>query len=152
MEVSSYSAGPLQPFALEPSPAVPLALALAGNAAFSLRPSALAPAVFASLFAAGAGWPKENYAEAHTMHIVHQLKQALELAQELGYEIRQDWLDGNGGGHCLVRGRKLLMIDLAQSHEEQFAIVRAALRGEPQLARIEIADELADALDVRSAA
>ncbi len=22
----------------------------------------------------------------------------------LGYEVRHDWLGGNGGGHCLVRG------------------------------------------------
>ena len=86
------------------------------------------------------------------MHAVERLQQALELAEALGYDVRQDWLDGNGGGHCLVRGRKLLMLDLAQTHEEQFAVVCNALRGESHLNRMEMSDELAEALDVRSVA
>ena len=49
------------------------------------------------------------------MHTVELLNEAVETARRLGYEVRQDWLGGNGGGHCLVRGRKWLLLDVAQT-------------------------------------
>jgi hypothetical protein len=49
------------------------------------------------------------------MHTVELLQEAVEAARRLGYEVRQDWLGGNGGGHCLVRGRKWLLLDLFDS-------------------------------------
>ena len=64
------------------------------------------------------------------MHTVELLQEALETARRLGYEVRQDWLGGNGGGHCLVRGRKWLLLDVAQTADEQLDVVADALRGE----------------------
>jgi hypothetical protein len=64
------------------------------------------------------------------MHTVELLREAVEAARQLGYEVRQDWLGGNGGGHCLVRGRKWLLLDLAQTAGEQLEVVTDALRGE----------------------
>jgi hypothetical protein len=86
------------------------------------------------------------------MHTVELLKEAVETAQQLGYEVRQDWLGGNGGGHCLVRGRKWLLLDLAQSADEQLNIVAEALRGEAGAGRTVTSKELAKRIDVRSAA
>jgi hypothetical protein len=86
------------------------------------------------------------------MHTVELLKEAVETAQQLGYEVRQDWLGGNGGGHCLVRGRKWLLLDLAQSADEQLNIVAEALRGEAGTGRTVTSKELAKRIDVRNAA
>ena len=86
------------------------------------------------------------------MHTVELLQEALEVARNLGYEVRQDWLCGNGGGHCLVRGRKWLLLDVAQSAEEQLEVVTDALRTEPGAARAVRSVELAERLNVRMAA
>jgi hypothetical protein len=86
------------------------------------------------------------------MHTVELLQEALETARGLGYEVRQDWLGGNGGGHCLVRGRKWLLLDLAQSPDEQLEVLADALRGEVGAARAVKSAELAKRLSLRSAA
>jgi hypothetical protein len=86
------------------------------------------------------------------MHTVELLQEAVEAARQLGYEVRQDWLGGNGGGHCLVRGRKWLLLDLAQSADEQLDVLAEALRGDVGAARAVKSPELAERLNVRSAA
>jgi len=86
------------------------------------------------------------------MHTVELLQEALLAARRLGYEVRHDWLGGNGGGHCLVRGRKWLLLDVAQSADEQLDVVAEALRGESGAARVVKSHELADRLNVRSVA
>jgi hypothetical protein len=86
------------------------------------------------------------------MHTVELLQEALDAARQVGYEVRQDWLGGNGGGHCLVRGRKWLLLDIAQSADEQLDVVADALRAEPGARRAITSAELAKRLDVRSAA
>ena len=86
------------------------------------------------------------------MHAVGLREQAIQVARRLGYDIRQDWLGGEGSGHCLVRGRKILLLDLAQSPEGQFTAIQNALDGEIQLASVSMSQQLADRLDVRSVA
>ncbi|MCI0335564.1 MAG: hypothetical protein L0228_20340 [Planctomycetes bacterium] len=86
------------------------------------------------------------------MHTVELLQEALETARRLGYEVRQDWLGGNGGGHCIVRGRKWLLLDVAQSADEQLDVVTEALRGDVGAERVVRSPELAQRLDVRRAA
>jgi hypothetical protein len=86
------------------------------------------------------------------MHTVAMLNEALDTARRLGYEVRQDWLGGDGGGHCLVRGRKWLLLDVAQSADEQLDIVAEALRGEIGADRAVRSPELAKRLHLRTAA
>jgi hypothetical protein len=86
------------------------------------------------------------------MHTVELLQEAVEAARRLGYEVRQDWLGGDGGGHCIVRGRKWLLLDVAQTAEERLGIVAEALRGEAGAARVEKSRELSKRLDLRSVA
>jgi hypothetical protein len=86
------------------------------------------------------------------MHTVELLEEALDVARRLGYEVRQDWLGGNGGGHCLVRGRKWLLLDVAQSAGEQLDVVAEALRGELGVADAVSSGELAERLHLRTAA
>jgi hypothetical protein len=86
------------------------------------------------------------------MHTVELLEEALEKARQLGFEVRQDWLGGNGGGHCLVRGRKWLLLDLALPQADQFEVVAEALRSESRIAELELSPELAERLDLTRAA
>ena len=86
------------------------------------------------------------------MHTVELLQEALEAARQLGYEVRHDWLGGNGGGHCLVRGRKWLLLDLAQTPDEQLEVLAEALRGEIGATRAVRSPELAERLNIRSVA
>lgn len=86
------------------------------------------------------------------MHTVELLAEAVQAARRLGYEVRQDWLGGDGGGHCLVRGRKWLLLDVAQSAEEQLDVVGEALRGEIGAIRVVRSPELVDRLDLRRVA
>jgi hypothetical protein len=86
------------------------------------------------------------------MHTVQLLNEALDAARRLGYDVRQDWLGGNGGGHCLVRGRRMLILDVAQSSDEQLDIVADALRGEKQVATLKVSRNLAERIASRAAA
>ena len=64
------------------------------------------------------------------MHTVEMLDQALSLLKKVGYLVRQEWLGGNGGGGCELRGRKVFFLDLAMSPAEQLDQVLDALRRE----------------------
>jgi hypothetical protein len=86
------------------------------------------------------------------MHTVQLLNEALDAARRVGFDVRQDWLGGNGGGHCLVRGRRMLLLDVAQSSDEQLEIVADALRGEKQVATLKVSRGLADRIAGRAAA
>jgi hypothetical protein len=69
------------------------------------------------------------------MHTAKLLSLAIDAARSAGYEIREDVLDGAGGGHCLIRGRKCLLLDITQDHQEQLNDVLDALRAETGLDR-----------------
>ncbi|MGD9645765.1 MAG: hypothetical protein AB7U73_08635 [Pirellulales bacterium] len=86
------------------------------------------------------------------MHTVDLLEQALIAAERLGYELRNEWLGGSGGGCCQFNGRKWLFIDLALTPAEQLAQVLEALRVDPLLGRCDISRELALALNLRKSA
>jgi hypothetical protein len=64
------------------------------------------------------------------MRTVEMLERALEVAHELGYGVRHEWLGGSGGGACEFSGRKWLFVDLALTAEEQLEQVCGALRGD----------------------
>jgi hypothetical protein len=86
------------------------------------------------------------------MHTVELLEEAVDAARRLGFEVRQDWLGGNGGGHCIVRGRKWLLLDVAQTAEERLDVVTDAIRGETGAVRAVKSPELVQRLDLRRAA
>ena len=86
------------------------------------------------------------------MPTVAILNEALDTARRLGYEVHQDWLGGDGGGHCIVRGRKWLLLDVAQSVDEQLEIGADTRRNESGLARAVRSPELAERLHLSRAA
>jgi len=65
------------------------------------------------------------------MHTVELLEQCCEVARQLGYQIRHEWLGGSGGGVCEFGGRKWIFIDLALNADEQLAQVTRALQQDP---------------------
>ncbi len=86
------------------------------------------------------------------MHTVELLEQCCEVAQQLGFQIRHEWLGGTGGGACEFAGRKWIFIDLALNVDEQLAQVAGAIRDEPGLHFATLRPSVARYLGVRRAA
>ena len=86
------------------------------------------------------------------MHTAQLLSQAIDAARRLGYEVREDSLEGAGGGHCLIRGKKWLLLDMTQTYREQLSDVLDALRVESELGSIELHPALADRLQPKKEA
>ncbi len=85
------------------------------------------------------------------MHTVVLLAHALNLAERLGYTVRQEWLESGGGG-CELRGRKFLFVDLAASPADQFETAVRTLRKEPRTAEMSMPRELREVLRIRKSA
>ena len=83
---------------------------------------------------------------------VELIEEAVELARQVGYEIREDWLTGDGSGHCLVRGRKLLLLDQSEPRDGQLAALQEALCHEDSLNKQKMSLELAEYLRLNTAA
>ena len=62
------------------------------------------------------------------MHSVDLLEEALKLAQEVGFDVRREWLGEATGGACRVGDKWVLSADLSLTAEEQLQQVTAALR------------------------
>jgi hypothetical protein len=86
------------------------------------------------------------------MHTVELLDQAISLAEERGFVVRQDWLSGSTAGACEFKGRRWLLIDLALSPREQLELVLDALRQFPPQACNDATPQLQSLLPSRKAA
>jgi len=85
------------------------------------------------------------------MHTVELLRQSLDLAERLGYRVRQEWLNGCGGG-CEINGRKVLFLDLAMGPTDQLDQVLDTLRHEPEAVALPMPGQLRKLLEVRKSA
>ena len=61
------------------------------------------------------------------LSLIAQLDGLIHQARQSGYEIRYEYLSGNGGGICEYAGKRWLFIDLALSAEESWEILRESL-------------------------
>lgn len=86
------------------------------------------------------------------MHTVELMDALLGVAEKLGYQIRQEWLGGTGGGKCEFGGRRFIFVDLALSVVEQQEQIASALRDDPALNTIPLSVPLRRALGIRRAA
>lgn len=86
------------------------------------------------------------------MHTVDLLDEALRIAAQLGYRVRQEWLGGSGGGACEFNGSKWIFLDLALASSEQLEQVVEALRGEPMARSLDVSQTLRSLLAKRKAA
>lgn len=83
------------------------------------------------------------------MHAVELLEQAERVAQQVGYRLRHEWLDGNGGGACVFGGQKWIFIDLALNSSDQLNVVIEAIQGDPAAESAAAAGELRQLLLAR---
>jgi hypothetical protein len=86
------------------------------------------------------------------MDSLELLEQAMRTARQIGYEIREEWLGASSGGACVVRGRKMLFLDLNLGPRQRLDQVLAALQSEPTTAEIDMATTLRRILDAQKAA
>ncbi len=86
------------------------------------------------------------------MHTVELLEHALDLADRLGYVVRQEWLGGLTGGGCEFRGKKILFLDLAMGPEDQLDQVIDTLRRDPNAITLPMPHNLRELLRLRRSA
>ena len=77
------------------------------------------------------------------MQTANLLAEAAELARRLDYTLREEYLDGAGGGHCFFGGRKWLLLDVTQSVDEQLSVITDALRIDDAVWRLPVSPQLA---------
>jgi hypothetical protein len=80
--------------------------------------------------------------EGIKMHTVELLHQATELARTMGYEIREEWLEGTGGGSCEFSGKRWIFLDLGHNPLEQLEKMTDVLCQDPAIHLIELPDPL----------
>ena len=56
--------------------------------------------------------------------IVNRLNRFVEQAKKMGYEIRQEMLDGQGAAVCQVKGKPCLFLDLSSGAAEQLEAIK----------------------------
>jgi len=76
------------------------------------------------------------------MHTVERLDYLLAVARQLGYQIRREWLDGQGGGCCEFANQRLIFLDLALSVPEQLELLTEVLREQPAVHRLDLPDSV----------
>ena len=83
------------------------------------------------------------------MHSVDLLEEAIRVARAIGYVVREEWLDGAGGGDCEIRGRKHLFLDLSLGVHERLQCVLNVLQREPAVRQLNVTEALARLLGSR---
>jgi hypothetical protein len=86
------------------------------------------------------------------MHTIELLEQALAIAEQMGYQIRQEWLGGVGGGVCEYGGRKWIFVDLALTAVEQLEQVTEVLRIDSGIYTLDLPHPMRSLLGIRRAA
>jgi len=75
------------------------------------------------------------------------LSALLDLAEQIGFEVRRDYLGGEGGGVCRLRGKWVLFVDSGASVAEQLAQVADALADREELESKYILPQVRQVLD-----
>ena len=81
------------------------------------------------------------------MRTLELLDYLVDLARRLGYEIREEWLDGMGGGACEVKGKRIMFVDQSLPPSERVEQLAHALRGHVDLDRIYVLPEARELLE-----
>jgi hypothetical protein len=86
------------------------------------------------------------------MHTVELLEEAIDLAKQWGFAVREEWFGGAPSGECQIKGRRWIFVDLSLAPREQLAQVLDALRNVPSPPQSTISPELQSTLNLRKAA
>ncbi len=86
------------------------------------------------------------------MHTVELIDEAVRLAIQAGFSVRQEWLGGSTAGVCQVKGRPWIFVDLAMTPSEQLALLIDALAGHPRAGEMPMSRQLQKMLVLRKPA
>jgi hypothetical protein len=75
------------------------------------------------------------------MRTIELLDYLVDLARRMGYEIREEWLDGTGGGACELKGKRILFVDQSLPPSERIEQISHSLRGHVDLEKIYVLPE-----------
>jgi len=75
------------------------------------------------------------------------LGELLDFGERAGMEIRQVYLGGEGGGLCVVRGKRVLFVDSGASLADQLARTAAALASVEDLEKRYLLPEVRQVLE-----
>jgi hypothetical protein len=75
------------------------------------------------------------------MRTLELLDYLIELARRLGFEIREEWLDGIGGGACVVKGQRILFVDQSLPPADRVQQIAQSLRSSEELTKIYVLPE-----------
>jgi hypothetical protein len=67
------------------------------------------------------------------MDIGRRLEALLEVAEEIGIEVRAEQMGGDGGGLCRLKGRRVLFLDLSADLASRYDRTLASLADTPEL-------------------
>lgn len=81
------------------------------------------------------------------MDIGTRLEMLLELAEEIGIEVRAVTMGGEGGGLCVLKGRRVLFVDTAADLGTRYERTLAGMAGLPELEGRFIVPEIRQDLD-----
>ncbi len=81
------------------------------------------------------------------MDVEARLDALIRLAEQIGIDVRYETMDGNGGGLCVLRGRRVLFVDTSAEPEQRYERLVRALAPLPELDNLYIAPELREELD-----
>ena len=86
------------------------------------------------------------------MNTIELLRCSLEVAEALGYGVRQEWLAGAAGGRCEIGGKKWLFVDLSLTACEQLEQVTDALGEDPAIHTLTLPAPLQPYFGIRKSA
>lgn len=81
------------------------------------------------------------------MDLHAKLDALIELAGETGLEVRREVLGGGGGGLCVLKGRRVLFVDLAADVETRYERTLESMAELKELDERYLPPELRDDID-----
>jgi hypothetical protein len=81
------------------------------------------------------------------MDLSNRLESLLELAEQLGMDVRCEQMGGDGGGLCKLRGQYVLFVDLTADLATRYDCVITALAGVKDLDQHYLPPEIREDLE-----
>lgn len=95
---------------------------------------------------------KAKSSDKNSFGIDALVEEATTVARQLGYDVREGWLEVFESALSHSKGKKRLTLSITHTSREQLECLANALRGEPMLRRVRMSQVLRNYLNPRTAA